>query len=413
MYVHDIQNYSSREQSDRRWSVTNEQETKLIVPSHSLELNEPIKVPVFFNPAAKFSRDISINIYRQFIDLSKKRITFTDSMCGLGARGLRVAKEIPAISNILFNDQDIFSIQITKINAIFNNVYEKCSFYNKEICKFSSTHFDYENRSTIVDLDPFGTPSPYTDCILRMVDNGGLVSITATDTAVLLGVYPKVCFRKYYGFPIRSKYSPEIGTRLLLSSIALVGSRLDLDIQPIFVHSYRNYIRVYCRVIKSNRLANKILEKLGYVSHCFNCGFRTFFKSSFLVNVCPLCDKKTSIAGPLWISTILDKDLINKILKEISNNMESDNNMNKHTKSSLENLQIFFDISSKEMDELPFYYLNDEFGKLMGRNTMSVKKIMETLNSNEFKSSRTLFSPTGFKTNAPMEDIKNLLRKVN
>ena len=109
-----------------------------------------------------------------------------------------------------------------------------------------------------MDVDPFGTPAPYLDCLLRSVENGGLISVTATDTAVLCGVYPKVCYRKYYGNPLRTKYAGEIGIRLLISSIALIASRLDLSITPIFSHGYRNYMRVYCKVVKSNYLANKI-----------------------------------------------------------------------------------------------------------------------------------------------------------
>ena len=208
------------------WSEIKEGEVTLLVPSQALAQNEPPKYPAFFNPAAKFNRDISILIYRNYIDQSRKNISFVDSMCGLGARGVRVGKEIPQIQKVVFNDFNMLSAQTAKVNTMINNIYHKSDFCTSEICSFLSTSANFDNRATIIDLDPFGTPAPFLDCILRAVENDGMISITATDTAVLQGVYPRVCYRKYYGIPLRTSYSLEIGTRLLLSCTALVASRL-------------------------------------------------------------------------------------------------------------------------------------------------------------------------------------------
>ena len=100
-------------------------------------------------------------------------------------RGLRVANEIPVIKRVIFNDINSFSIYVSKVNAILNNMYYKCDFYNKEICNFLSCEFTFDKRATIIDIDPFGTPSSYLDCILQSIQNSGLISVTATDTAVL------------------------------------------------------------------------------------------------------------------------------------------------------------------------------------------------------------------------------------
>ncbi|MBA3976864.1 MAG: tRNA (guanine(10)-N(2))-dimethyltransferase [Nitrosopumilus sp.] len=392
---------------DRTWSVTSENDTKIIIPSGALKEKEPPKFPVFFNPAAKFNRDVSIQIYKTFIDFKNdKESFFVDTMAGSGIRGLRVANEIPKITKIIFNDFNHFSIQVCKTNAVLNGVYAKCEFYNKEICNFLSSKISYENRATIVDIDPFGTPAPYLDCVLRSVENGGLISVTATDTAVLSGVYPKVCYRKYYGYPLRTSYSEEMGIRLLISSIALVASRLDLSIIPIFSHGYRNYLRVYCKVSKSNYLANKIHEKLGYVVHCFNCRHRYFIKNLYGVSDCNKCHKRVTIGGPLWTSQIFDKDLIIKIVHSIA----EDGNCPTEPKESNPNpLLDFFSVALNELDAIPYYYVNDEVGKVLKKNVMNVKKIIELLKTNGYQSSKTIFAPNGFKTNASITEIKKLL----
>ena len=96
--------YLERENTPYDWSEIKEGEVTLLVPAQSVTQMEPPKFPAFFNPAAKFNRDISILIYRHFIDQSRKNISFVDSMCGLGARGVRVGKEIPQIQKVVFND---------------------------------------------------------------------------------------------------------------------------------------------------------------------------------------------------------------------------------------------------------------------------------------------------------------------
>ena len=83
-----------------------------MVPSNAIKEKEPSKFPVFFNPAAKFNRDVSIQIYKTFIESKKnKENSFVDTMTGSGIRGLRVANEIPKINKIIFNDFNSFSIQ--------------------------------------------------------------------------------------------------------------------------------------------------------------------------------------------------------------------------------------------------------------------------------------------------------------
>lgn len=401
-------NYSS-DYSNNNWSVISENNTKVMVPTNAIKEKEPSKFPVFFNPAAKFNRDISIQIYKTFIRNRKKEekeTSFVDTMAGSAIRGLRVAKEIPEINRIVFNDFNSFSIYVSKINALLNNVYNKCDFYNKEICNFLSTVFSFEKRATIVDIDPFGTPAPYLDCVLRSVENGGLISVTATDTAVLCGVYPKVCYRKYYGNSLRTKYSEEIGTRLLISSIALTASRMDLSIHPIFSHSYRNYVRVYCKIVKSNYFANKLQEKLGFVAHCFNCGNRYLIKKPYGITDCSNCHNKVTVGGPMWTSNIFDKEIISKIINSINDydNSRTSGSINLHIK-----VKDFFTIALNEIDEYPYYYINDELGKILKKNVSSLSKIDTLLKKNGYLFSKTIFAPNGFKTNASLMDIKKLL----
>lgn len=131
------QNYQSQS-----WTLIKEGDTQILVPSLSLIQREPSKSPAFFNPAARFNREISILIYKNFLQFPRKNLSFVDSLCGVGARGLRVANEIPHIGKVIFNDYNYTSVQNAKASSVLNGVYHNCKFSNNEVCNFLQNYFD-------------------------------------------------------------------------------------------------------------------------------------------------------------------------------------------------------------------------------------------------------------------------------
>lgn len=392
-----------------------EGKTKLLVPQKSLTENVPPKTPAFFNPLAKLNRDISIQIYNSFLSTysnnNESEIIFADSLCGVGARGIRVALEVPKIDRVFLNDVNPLAITAAKNSARLNSFdIDKCNFVSKEVCNFlSSSVFELSRRFDIIDLDPFGSPAHYIDCILRAVQNNGLISVTATDTAVLCGVYPKVCYRKYYGKSIKSSYSNELGIRILLSMISLVASRLDMIICPVFVHANRHYLRVYCSVKLSNDLANHVYENIGNVKHCPKCGFREVVNTQNHSEKCFSCSNICLFAGPLWIKNLFDKNLISNVLHLLEYNNDHQQDPNKNRKENTR-LKKIFDTSLSELDNICYYYTLDEIFSHLKTNPKSLDYVINFISSNGYTSSKTIFSPTGFKTDAKMSEIIKLMK---
>ena len=126
-----------------------------------------------------------------------------------------------------------------------------------------------KQRYVIADLDPFGSPSPYIDSLLRRTRRWTHFCYCNWYCSAF-GKYPKVCFRKYFSRPINCTYSNETAIRILISFIGLLAGRMDLSIEPVFAHSHRHYSRVYVRVQVSSNEANKLVDNLGYITHCFN-----------------------------------------------------------------------------------------------------------------------------------------------
>jgi tRNA (guanine26-N2/guanine27-N2)-dimethyltransferase len=371
---------------------TTEGRTVLLVPPESLTAKVPPKTPAFFNPVARLSRDLSITAYRAFLpSLTSK--TFADGFAGIGARAIRVATEIPEMSEVYSNDINATAVAAAEESARLNKVENRCHFSINEVCKFLLEGTKEKDRFGIVDLDPFGTPARHVDCVLRAVLDGGLVSITATDTAVLCGIYPEVCLRRYYGRPLNNSYGNETAIRLMLSLIALTASRLELAIQPVFVHATMHYMRVYARVSVSSSQANDVYANIGYVLHCFRCGHR-IKAAEYDVKKCELCGSAMRIGGQLWTGTLHDKEFVGKMQAQ---------DPERRSKKILE-------AAHDEISEIPYYFKADEISAKNRTNPHSLPRIVEKLLSSGFAASRTALNPGGFKTDARLDQILSALK---
>jgi len=383
--------------------------TILLVPKSSLEDKVPTHYPAFFNPLAELNRDISIYLYNAFLEDNdnKEDITFADAFGGIGPRGLRVAVEVSKVSRVFINDVNGLAIDIAKESAALNSVLDKCFFSTAEVCKFLISHHSslHNDRFSIIDLDPFGSPAPFIDCVLRSIENGGLISVTATDTAVLSGIYQNVCLRKYSGISINNTYSNEVATRLLLSSIALQAARLGITVLPVFAHSNRHYFRIFLQLFFSKNQANDVFSNIGYIQHCFKCGDRNTFKSSrSTTDKCQICNVKNGIAGQLWIGKLYNKKILSKI-----NEIYLEQDYSK-TNRLFRQIKKIFTTSFQELDDIPYYFSLDEIGSMLRTSPIKLMELIEKLSLSGFNASRTIFRPTGFKTNASIHEILSLLK---
>lgn len=371
--------------------------TRLLVPALSLTERVPPKVPAFFNPAAKLNRDLSVLAYRAYAPRLKKEgeKTLADGFTGVGARALRVAVEVPEIEKIYGNDANPTAIAAARKSAEMNGVDKKCAFSVNEVCKFLMSGDERGERFGIVDLDPFGTPAMHVDCVLRSALDGGLVSITATDTAVLHGIYPEVCRRRYYGMPLNNSYGNEIAIRLLTSMVALTASRLELAIEPVFCHAVSTYLRVYATVTVSSSDANRVYDNIGYVMHCFSCGHRVSAREYTAETKCELCGHKMKTGGQLWTGPLHDPGFVQEMLAA---------GADVRCKKILQ-------AAAGEIADIPYYYKGDEISSRLKTNPHSIEKVLEKLQAAGHRASRAALNPGAFKTDARIDQVLQALKE--
>ncbi len=363
-----------------------EGKTKFLVPVGAINEKVPPKDPAFFNPKAKLNRDFSVIAYSAFLKNWEGPKIFLEGLCGIGARGLRVANELSSIENVIVNDLNPKALELSKKSAVLNNL-KNFQVSENEVCRFLSSFSKRGNRGTIVDIDPFGSPAKYIDCGIRATMHGGLLSITATDLQVLHGLFRDACKRRYGGVPIKTEYANEIAIRLILGCIRVVAARLDIEIIPLFVESDLHYYRTYLRVL--NRPDQK--ENLGYIMHCKFCGNRKMVHEQ--KNTCDICNADVDFAGPLWIGQIFEKKFVESMHNEVYNHI---------VEKSCEK------IISKcilESEKPGTYFTLDEIASKMKVSPLKLDKAISKLESNGFVASPTSLNPTGFRTDARIDEI--------
>lgn len=366
-----------------------EGQTKILVPKCALEDKVPPKEPAFFNPKAKMTRDISILAYSAFIKTFSGPKIFLDGLASIGPRGLRVAKEIKEFERVVLNDVNPNALELAKKSAEINGI-KKIEISENETCRFLSGFAKRDMRATVVDIDPFGSPSKYIDCAIRSIMHGGLLSVTATDLQVLNGLFDDACRRRYGGIPLRVNYGNEIAIRLVLGGIATVADRFDIQIIPVFVETDMHYYRVYVKIL--NRADKE--NRMGFVAHCSHCGHRKAIRE--YEKVCDFCQNIVKLGGPLWIDKLFDKGFVEAMLAEVPNFT-----IDKRCQKILETCIL-------ESDFYPTYFTLDEIASKTKKSPPKLTVMIENLINQGYKASPTSFNPTGFKTNATIKDLLEL-----
>jgi len=240
---------------------------KLFVPKENL-----YDAAVFYNPKMAFNRNISVAAVQAFVQSAKRKITILDALSASGARGLRYANEVSGTEKVFLNDNNPVAVKLIKKNIILNKLEKKC-----KAAKTDANALMHQNIFDIIDIDPFGSPNVFLDAAARSVYHKGFLAVTATDTAPLSGSYPETCFKKYGIRSMKADYYSELGVRILISYIILALARRERAFIPVLSFAKEHYFRVFGRIEHAGKI-KELLERFGYVMHCFKCGNRKFGK---------------------------------------------------------------------------------------------------------------------------------------
>ncbi|MEM0075720.1 MAG: tRNA (guanine(10)-N(2))-dimethyltransferase [Conexivisphaerales archaeon] len=365
--------------------------TILVVPDESLTTSSPPSVPAFFNPKGRMVRDIAVIAYSSYS--GKGRTTLLDPLAGVGAKAIRTLVEGDGVSNAIINDLNPTALEAAKATARLNGIADRLEVNNDEANSFLALRSKRELRADIIDIDPFGSPTSYVESAIRALKDGGLLSLTATDTAALSGVYKDVAFRRYFAKSIRADCSKEVALRLLTGMVIRRAMSLDMAAIPVFTHTYMHYMRSYLILARSATKANSQVHNFGYISYCSSCLNRQIGET--IDRKCNVCGKNMEITGPVWLGQLFDKEFITSMVS--------------FAEKSFSKYIRMFDLARNEAQIQPLYYRLPDIADRLGRTSPKPDDVIRRLRDLGFQAARSSIEPQGVKTNADITTINSIL----
>ena len=358
------------------------------------------QAPVFYNPHMELNRDLSILALQVFQKEQDREIDICDLFGGSGIRGIRYKNEITGVGRVAINDISETANEFEHHNIRLNNLEDV------EVHQHDASMFLRMNRGKfdVIDIDPFGTPSPFLDSAGYCARKDSLLCVTATDTSALCGTYPEPCIRKYNSKPYKSEYCHETGIRILAGFVALTLAKYKKYIEVKMSHSTEHYMRLYIEVKKGSKNSDESLKNMGYISHCKNCLHRQTNNgiASALDEYCPVCGEKLIHAGPLWLGEIQDSEFIQKMIDETEH---------KKINSEKEALKLL-NSCLIESDAPATFYDVHTLCKLLKISAPKLDLVFESILNEGYSAVKTHYNPLGIKTNASIEKIMDFIKKI-
>ncbi|MBC7101389.1 tRNA (guanine(10)-N(2))-dimethyltransferase [Methanothermobacter tenebrarum] len=358
------------------------------------------KAPVFYNPNMELNRDISVLAIQQFQKEKKSKIKIADLFAGSGIRGIRYRLEIEGVESVLANDINPVAVEFIEENSKLNNAPVDITMEDANILlRRNRGIFD------VVDIDPFGTPSPFIESAGYSLKKDSLLCVTATDTSSLCGTYKNPCIRKYNAVPLKTEYCHENGLRILVGFTSLTLAKYKKYIKSRLAYSSQHYMRIYLEIGKGAAKADKSLkENIGFIYHCHNCLYRNLEHGMLpiLPKKCPKCGGRLDFSGPLWIGELEDESFIKGMIRSLP-----EKTLNKK-KEALKLLKLL----EEEAGMPPTFYDIHKICSKMRISAPPLKKVMENLQEKGFKVVRSHCRATGIKTNASIMELKKSIKEV-
>jgi tRNA (guanine26-N2/guanine27-N2)-dimethyltransferase len=331
------------------------------------------KLEVFYNPAMKLNRDLTILLLNA---VDNRQMLIADIMAGTGVRSIRMLKELKRGKVKRMYVNDLHSIEKAKKNFKANKVKGIFSSELADLFLLKSNGFDY------IDIDPFGTPNDFLDAAAKRIARNGILGITATDTAALCGTHPKTGIRNYWAAPFRNGFMHESALRILAHKVQLIGAQYDKALIPIFSYAREHYVRVFFRCIKGRTRCDELLKQHKYLLYNpktlgYEVSERNFKEGHVAI-------------GPLWAGSLHDKNIVKKMLTQTKD------------KEAAKLLTTIYN----ELDVVGCYDVH-ELCKALKVKVPNYESLLQKAHG-----SRTHDNHEAIKTNMSLEKLKLILRQA-
>jgi len=290
--------------------------------------------------------------------------------------------------------------------------------HNGDAAMLMYGHRRPEQRFHVIDLDPYGSPTPFLDSAVQAVAEGGLLCVTATDMAVLAGNSPETCHAKYGAVSLKTKSCHEFALRILLNCIESHANRYGRYIEPLLSLSIDFYCRVFVKVRTGQRKCKESTSKLGHVYQCFGCeslAFQPLGKTSLskdgtnlkfslphgppVDRNCKFCSHSHHIGGPIWLAPIHNTKFVKKLLDSLPCHL-----------GTIDRLVGMLSMVLEELEDVPLYYELTRVCNITKQSCGKLTTFLSAVLNAGYRVSLTHANRNGIKTDAPPEFLWQMMR---
>ncbi len=182
----------------------------------------------------------------------------------------------------------------------------------------------------------------------------------------------------------------ETGLRILIRKVQLQGIQFEKALIPILAYHKDHYFRIYFRADKGKEKCDAIVKEHQYLLWCRAC---LEHKTSIYNKENCTCGKEMEFAGPLWIGTLGNLELVKKMV-----------NNNPFTEE-----QKFLELIKEELmiSRVGFYDLH-ELARTIKIDPPKLNLVLQEINGVH---SHTC--PTGIKTTSGRENVLLVLKTIS
>uniref|UniRef100_A0A6I8PK78 tRNA (guanine(26)-N(2))-dimethyltransferase n=1 Tax=Ornithorhynchus anatinus TaxID=9258 RepID=A0A6I8PK78_ORNAN len=348
-----------------------------------------------------------------------------EGLAATGLRSIRFAREVPGLRAVVANDASARAVDLVTRNVQLNAVAHLVRPSLADARTLMYRHQSGPERFDVIDLDPYGSPSPFLDAAVRAVSEGGLLCVTCTDMAVMAGNGGETCYGKYGAVSLKSPACHEMALRIVLHSLDLHANCYRRYVAPLLSVSADFYVRVFVRVFTGQAKVKASASKQALVYQCGGCGAfhlqrlgkasdqgdRVKFSAASGPPVGPACEfcgqrhpgeSGRRLGGPLWAEPIHDPDFVGRVLSAVGRNPGRFR--------TAARIQGVLSMVSEELSDVPLYYTLTQLSSTLHCSTPSLLQFRSAVLHAGYRVSLSHARKDAVKTDAPPSALWDIMR---